>query len=756
MAFVPAQWGFVFERAWVFSLLAPLICLVILAHFLQARRRPVSVPSLLPWADWKSRIRSGSRVRRKISPKIFLHVLFVSTAVLAATGPGWLGSAPKPFTLLVYFDRSASMNAPSPLGGTRLDAARRVLDEELSSLPSGSRILLRGFPPLPEGELEINLESVSARVKEIPPSQAPGHLAQAFRETGFHASTGEVDGILAISDGAGPPFPRRKGTRFRLVGGDTGNTGFEAFSVDPTGKGTYRIFLRVRNASNRAVTLPFTVRVDDKLLGESQTLTLDADAVRGVTLFPQGVEIPATGVIEVRMDTPDAWKGDDRVWAAPVQHTERTIVLGGSDAPYLDRVLRSIEGVDLQVLAGKEIPGGLEPALYVFHQTVPAKPPGDAPAVVVDPKAGFWGISLRALKGDEAVSLEGPLQEAATGFAELRFSRLTAASPLPRGGTPLARFRGESVVFRIQPPGAPPRWVVGLPVDAEASSWPLTPWFPIFWKTLVDVSMEREGTGTAFGFRRTGERVGIPIRGGRLGRVHGPGGERIPATLVGRRIVFLAASAGIYRFQEQAGGRERMIAVNLLEREELDLRGREGGEGALPEIEDPDLQGLAFPLKEAAAGLAMVLLLAILLLEIPRRRVLALALLFTGLLCLSCGSSSKGTGGKEPQDLKPGMPLPPVKKAESPEASETCSACGRPSGAGHRCGVSAWCSRCGREGSLKEHVCGVSRFCERCGREAALTGHRCGETRFCPSCKMEVPHGHEHNGEGGKPWGTIR
>jgi membrane protease subunit (stomatin/prohibitin family) len=123
-------------------------------------------------------------------------------------------------------------------------------------------------------------------------------------------------------------------------------------------------------------------------------------------------------------------------------------------------------------------------------------------------------------------------------------------------------------------------------------------------------------------------------------------------------------------------------------------------------------------------------------------------------LAAGCGSS-KPPAGAGRADLSPGKPLPPQAE-EAAAPAGTCARCAKRAGAGHRCGVSAWCEKCRREAAAEGHVCGISAFCPKCGREAALAGHACGETRFCAGCKSDVPLVHEHGAGEKKPWGSIK
>ncbi|MHC4598002.1 MAG: vWA domain-containing protein, partial [Planctomycetota bacterium] len=262
MVHLPAQWGVVFDRTWVFAFLVPLIALVLLAHLLKARRVSIPVPSLIPWTRLKERAAPGARRKKRFSSRLLLQILFLGAAILAASGPWWSGEAPAPGTILVLFDRSASMNAPSDEGGSRLEAARRALAGLLADAPGDTKIRLRCLPPLSGGDLEFPAKDAGKRLKSVRPSDAPGSLSAMLQTRGGEDRTS--DGVLIVSDGIGPIPPISKNARLLLVGGPCPNVGIEKFTVEGLEDGRFRVFLRVRNASPRSRSVPLEMRVGDR------------------------------------------------------------------------------------------------------------------------------------------------------------------------------------------------------------------------------------------------------------------------------------------------------------------------------------------------------------------------------------------------------------------------------------------------------------------------------------------------------------
>ena len=78
----------------------------------EARRMAVEVPSLLPWEGLRDKAAPGARRKKRISPHTVILLLCLTCAILASSGPAWMHGAGRGGTLLVLFDRSASMNAP--------------------------------------------------------------------------------------------------------------------------------------------------------------------------------------------------------------------------------------------------------------------------------------------------------------------------------------------------------------------------------------------------------------------------------------------------------------------------------------------------------------------------------------------------------------------------------------------------------------------------------------------------------------------
>jgi hypothetical protein len=297
-------------------------------------------------------------------------------------------------------------------------------------------------------------------------------------------------------------------------------------------------------------------------------------------------------------------------------------------------------------------------------------------------------------------------------------------------------------------------------VDGETSDWVLRPWFPIFWKRLLDLAhpavegasarrrkYEHTSTGTWITL------AGLDDGGATL---TGPGGRVEGGTAKGGRIAFFAERTGVYRLLDGAGAPRKRVAVNLLAPEEVDLAGRKAAPSGLPEVPRRGKQGKSIPLRGVAAGVGLILLSILLFLEYPRQAPPPGSILIALVLILpSCGRSSSSPAGDGASALRPGRSLPQA-PAEPGAVSSPCAECGKQAGPDHRCGRSFFCTACGVEASVTGHECGLSRFCPGCGRESALAGHRCGETHFCHACKMEVESSHRHEGEEKTPWGKIR
>lgn len=763
----------VFERAWALLLLVPLAVLVLVAHLFLARRRPVTVPSLIPWKPLQARASPGARRRWRPSPRLLFEILLCAFLVAAASGPALLSGAPRPAPVLVLIDRTASMQAPAGGRRTRMDAAKDALAREAASLPPETPVLLRGFPPLPGGDRETTAGDLGSILDRMKPTGRPGTLAEALGGLAPPPQTSAFAGLIAVSDGTGPPVDAPARARIRLVGGDVPNAGIEAFVLEPLPDGRVRLFVRVRNASEASRDVALSIRLDGEAIAEAGPLSIGAGEAAGRTLFPEGLDVEGKDVLEISLSPGDAFPGDDRVFAASGNRSGWTVALAGKDAPYLARALQAVPGVDLEVFGignpgtreekSRNLHGDAAPDLFVFHRVMPPSLPRTAPCVVVDPESAFGDLPVARLDTPPPVRTFEGAGDAGRAVEGRRFRRVSVLDPAPADATVLARCGPGAVVARIGAMDALPFWFVGLPVGLEASDWPHSPWFPIFWKEMVLRAAGPPAAGKGFGFFHAGRRVVLPLESESPPAVVGPGGAAVETAVSKRNLVFRAEEPGLYRLEDPRGGKDRRLAVNLLAPSETELSGREASYGEGPDLRPSGGGSRRFPLARVLATGAAFLFLLVLFLEgkpLRRKRLLVVPLLFC--LPLSCGSSSSSK--PETPKLSPGRSLPaPSEKAPEVEP-HLCPECGRMAGPGHVCGLSAWCPKCKREASLEGHVCGLSHFCPKCKREASLVGHRCGETKFCPLCKMEVPLSHTHEKEGGKegeedgkkkPWGKI-
>ncbi|MHC4778838.1 MAG: vWA domain-containing protein, partial [Planctomycetota bacterium] len=614
----------------MFLLLPLLAILVVLAHLVNSRRTVVTVPSVIPWKALRNRAAPGTRRRWSLSARLILQVLILAAAILAASGPRWSCAGPRGDSLLILFDRSASMNAPSPGGGTRLQSAKDALVEWIDRQGPGNRIILRCFPPLPGGDTSAPAQEAGRHIEAIPPSDGPGDLVAMLESVPAGRRGGP--NVLAVSDGAGSEVDDPGDTRLLLVGGPLDNLGIEAFSVDLSRTPEkLTAFVRIGNGGAGPRTAEVEALRGGRLVAGPLEVSIEGGAERGVTLSFEEVRPPAGEVLEVRLRTEDAFRADDRVFAVPSRRERTSLTLVGADAPYLERFIESDPYLALTPAGEVDRKAGGRPGKVLYYRTVPATPDGVVPAIVVDPSTEYWNTSVRHLEGDLRISCRGLPDSIGEGMESLRFGRLTVLDPAPAGAEVFALAQGMPVVAKLGAPHLPPHWFVGLPVDESGSNWVLKPWFPIFWSFLLDLVAGSGGSGTGqpgtYEFYKTGSWITFAPPGKGAGTLTGPTGEKPHIRTSGERIVFRGSRAGLYAFGLPTGGPGRTFAVNILDSRETNLEGREARPADLPPPSRESRVEGSVSLKEVAVAVGFVLLMILSLVEFPRRKLVLSATL---------------------------------------------------------------------------------------------------------------------------------
>jgi len=326
--------------------------LVVLLHFIRARRRKEEVSALFLWA----RAQELAVRRRRFSPTwlLALQLLFVTALALALAQPSLNLSGAPPRVLVL--DASASMAAREP-GGTRLAQA---LEEALALLRDAGEVAVvrAGLGATVAQPLSADHGEVRRALRDIQAVDAGADLARALELARSLAPNAPNVEVHLFSDQAAPVGLGE--VSVHPVGGEAPNLGISALEL------SYRqLFISV--VSN----LPYPQEVELEVTrGEG-----NGEGVRTTLLVPArgqaNASVPideAVGVYRAAINVPegDALALDNEAFVG----SRELRVLLSPPTPALERALNVIPGLSVQTAA-----------------TLPPNPQADAVVLVGAPEA---------------------------------------------------------------------------------------------------------------------------------------------------------------------------------------------------------------------------------------------------------------------------------------------------------------------------------------------------------------------------------
>jgi len=374
-----------FAAPWAFAGLALAIPLV-LAHLRRRRPRVRDVPSLLAWR--RSQAPVGASTRRLGNPAhpwlLALQLLALVLFVVALAKPHTGGTAPGPTRAFVV-DDSIWMGA-SEGGGTRIEAARSTLAEELDALPGGERVALILAGAESRLLYEGDAGDAAGAVAKIRPSFGPADLAAALRlAAGLPRDGGRVE-LLRAPETLAPRIVGGEGAfSERVVGKRIADQGIAEPSARCLGGGRCELFARVENSGGAPRETAVEVLAGGKRLS-SQTVSVPAG---GST--PVAFNAPVGAHLELALAAGDPLSADDRAYVdvPAVEPLRITLVGERQDAEPLARALLAVPGAKVTLRTRADFrPADAEGAeLLVVDGASPKRAiPDGVPAIVrVDP-----------------------------------------------------------------------------------------------------------------------------------------------------------------------------------------------------------------------------------------------------------------------------------------------------------------------------------------------------------------------------------
>ncbi len=331
--------------------------LVVLLHFVRARRRRHQVSALFLW----QRARQVAERRRRVSPTWLLvaQLLFVTLAALALARPViQRGAAPD---RILVVDASASMAARDS-DGVRIDKARAVAER-----------LLAGA-----GRVAVIRAGLDARVL-VPLTADRGAVRRALQQLRVGDRSADLERAVAVGEAVEPgaqvelitdqPPVGGATVGYHNVAGDGVNVGISAFDL-----GLQQAYVGVVSNSRRPVQVQVTLRRDGTEAasgsvlvpaGGTGSITFPLTDVRG--LYQAAITPPAG--VEAGAPGGDALTLDDVAFAGARQVTA---VVQVGDASVL-KALAAVPGVRVQVNASAaQIPADLRVLTRADAQGLPA------------------------------------------------------------------------------------------------------------------------------------------------------------------------------------------------------------------------------------------------------------------------------------------------------------------------------------------------------------------------------------------------
>lgn len=331
-----------------------LIPVIVVLHTLRYRRRDVQVSTLFLWDRVLREAHGTLGLRRLVhNLPLLLQILFVLLMTVSLAQPALLKVVPERKDVVLVLDVSASMQTRTPRG-TRFELAQQQALDILNTLPSDRQMAVIAAGSQPRILTFFSRERALIRqaILEAQASDAPGNMRDAVLLALSLARGGRSQEVVVIGDGAYGPltdldFPRDQLRHIRIVGGEK-NVGITrlAFRKLPGHDDQYAVLVAVKNFSRQPLDTPLRLLLRRQVLLERH-LTLPAGQEEEVLATLQG---PLDGVAHAELLAEDDFPLDNHAYGVLAAHTQRWILLVGESNYFLERLLRALPGVQVNVV----------------------------------------------------------------------------------------------------------------------------------------------------------------------------------------------------------------------------------------------------------------------------------------------------------------------------------------------------------------------------------------------------------------------
>jgi hypothetical protein len=370
---------------------------IVIFYFLKIRMRRMPVSTVMFWEQVfdEKQPRSIWRKLRHLA-SLLLQLLFLTLLVAAVADPFFDSDIREQRRVVVVLDISASMQAPSENGSTRLASAKSQIHQMIRALKLRDEmaLIVAGGQPRVVCGLSNHKRTLQVRLDEIKPTDGPTRVVEAV-EIGRRLLAGQKnEEVVVVSDGCfegAAELAAENEIVWSQVGTPSDNVGITRFQVrrsllDPI---TYQVLMEVGNFSDEALECSLDMNLDGELLdviplklgpGEIWTEVREETSVRG-------------GVISAQVKWEDDLAADNTARAILPERQRIPVTLVTEGNWFLQRVLEANDIVDLTLTT--EVPQTLPPSgVLVLHRSIPAQLPAGN-VFVVQPIAAtdFWDVA---------------------------------------------------------------------------------------------------------------------------------------------------------------------------------------------------------------------------------------------------------------------------------------------------------------------------------------------------------------------------
>ncbi len=572
------------------------IPVILLLHSLRYRRRDVQVSTLFLWEQVMREAHGSLGLRRLIQNlPLILQILLALLLTLALANPALTKAVKRSKDIVLVLDASASMQTQTPQG-TRFDLAVQRALEVVQALPSGRQMAVIAAGRQPQVVTFYTDQKALLRqsISQIDVTDAPGNMREAVLLALSFTQGRLTQEVVVIGDGAyrhlsDLELPRSQMRHIQVAGGED-NVGIVrlAFRKMIQTEPRYEVLIAVKNFSAEPREVPLKLTLRRRSLLEQQ-LELEPGEEKVIVTEIAG-RLRGAAHAEIAVD--DAFALDNHAYGVIAAQTQTWILLVGQSNFFLEQLLTSIPGVQVNVapdVSEDALPllleanhlmifNGVQPpplqrGRYLLINTTPRDPRLQAGGVVQQPEVIDWARQHPLLQFVE--------------LADVQIEESLALHPLD-GVQSLIDSRNSSLMSVIDEPSLR---VVTLGFDLMRSDLPLRVAFPVLINNLLRW-LHPEGEGAVAGQVQAGAPYPLFFETSVAEvSVQDPQGTEQTYEVQGNPWLFAdARQVGVYIFRY--GESKRYLTVNLLDAAESDIAPANALSTFAPSDDDASLQAM--------------------------------------------------------------------------------------------------------------------------------------------------------------------